>query len=66
MTNRTPTSFEVHVREGSNTAEFSYRIVATRLGYEDDRMERAPWADNDPHLYPENADGAAYMPQGGQ
>ena len=66
VTNRTPTSFEVHVREGSNTAEFSYRIVATRLGYEDDRMERAPWADNDPHLYPENADGAAYMPQGGQ
>lgn len=32
---------------------FDYRIVARRLGYEDDRLERAPWSDDDPNLYPE-------------
>jgi hypothetical protein len=66
VTNRTPDSFEVHLREGSDTAEFSYRIVALRLGHEDTRMERAPWADNDPNLYPEKANEASAMPQGGQ
>lgn len=66
VTNRTATSFEVHLREGNSSAEFSYRIVALRLGFEADRMERAPWADNDPNLYPEKANDAAAMPQGGQ
>jgi hypothetical protein len=32
---------------------FDYRLVALRLGYEQDRLERAPWADDDPNLYPE-------------
>lgn len=32
---------------------FDYRIVARRLGYEGTRLERAPWADSDPNLYPE-------------
>jgi hypothetical protein len=27
--------------------------MAKRLGYEDTRLERATWADNDPNLYPE-------------
>ena len=27
-------------------AEFSYRIVAKRLGFEDKRLEPAPWVDN--------------------
>jgi hypothetical protein len=53
VSNRTPTQFEVHLRDGDSDVEFSYRIVAKRLGYEDDRLEPAPWADNDPNLYPE-------------
>ena len=52
MTKRTATQFEVHLGEGDDSVEFSYRIVGKRLGYEDDRLERAPWADSDPHLYP--------------
>lgn len=57
VANRTATQFEVHLREGEPDIEFSYRIVAKRLGYEDDRLERAPWADNDPNLYPEKSQG---------
>jgi hypothetical protein len=53
VSNRIPTQFEVHLRDGDPNVEFSYRIVAKRLGYEEDRLERAPWADNDPNLYPE-------------
>jgi len=53
VTNRSTTGFEVHLRDGDANAEFSYRIVAQRLGYKDTRMEPAPWADNDPNLYPE-------------
>jgi hypothetical protein len=26
--------------------EFSYRVVAKRRGFETQRLERAPWADN--------------------
>jgi hypothetical protein len=33
--------------------EFSYRLMAKRLGYEEQRLARAPWADDDPNLYPE-------------
>jgi hypothetical protein len=50
--NRTPTQFEVVVANGDKEVEFSYRIMAKRLGYETDRLERAPWADQDPNLFP--------------
>ena len=53
VSGRTATQFEVHLRDGDPDVEFSYRIVAKRLGYEDDRLEPAPWADDDPNLYPE-------------
>lgn len=53
ISQRTPTGFEVHLREGDPNVEFSYRLVASRLGYEGQRLERAPWADNDPNLYPQ-------------
>ena len=46
VTNRTATGFEVHLRDGESDVEFSYRIVGKRLGYEDDRLERAPWDDH--------------------
>jgi hypothetical protein len=50
--NRTPTAFEVQLRDGDPQVQFSYRLVAKRLGYEDDRLERAPESDNDPNLFP--------------
>ena len=50
VTGRTPTQFEVRLREGDPNTEFSYRIVGKRLGYEGHRLERAPWADDDPNL----------------
>jgi hypothetical protein len=53
VSNRTPTQFEVHLRDGDPNVEFSYRLVASRLGYEAQRLERAPEADSDPNLYPE-------------
>ena len=53
VTERTPVSFEVHGREGESNVEFSYRIVAKRSGYEETRLEHAPFADDDPNLYPE-------------
>jgi hypothetical protein len=43
VSNRTAAQFEVHLRDGDANVEFSYRIVAKRLGYEDDRLELAPW-----------------------
>jgi len=55
VSNRTPAQFEVHLLEGDAAAEFSYRLVAKRLGYEADRLVRAPEADSDPNLYPERA-----------
>lgn len=48
VTNRTAAGFEVRLREGDPTSEFSYRIVAKRKGFEDQRLEPAPWADNGP------------------
>jgi hypothetical protein len=42
VTNRTAQSFEVHLSQGDGSVEFSYRIVAKRLGYEDDRLELSP------------------------
>ncbi|MBM2814915.1 MAG: hypothetical protein HW421_1677 [Ignavibacteria bacterium] len=37
--NRTPTQFVVKLRAGDPNAEFSYRIVAKRKGFEKDRLE---------------------------
>jgi hypothetical protein len=53
VTGRTPGQFEVRALKGKPDVEFSYRLVARRLGYEDQRLERAPEADDDPYLYPE-------------
>lgn len=39
VTDRTPTQFEVRLREGSSDVEFSYRLVAKRQGYEEVRLE---------------------------
>jgi len=39
VTNRTPTSFDIHLSVGTLPVEFSYRIAAKRLGYENDRLE---------------------------
>ena len=53
VTNKTSTGFDVvELRHGKSNADFSYRIVAKRKGYETDRMKRSPSADNDPNLYP--------------
>lgn len=41
----TPLGFEVVLKDGDPNAEFSYRIVAKRLGFEQKRLEAAPWAD---------------------
>jgi hypothetical protein len=48
-------AFEVRLREGDPSVEFSYRLMAKRLGYEDERLTRAPWADNDANLFPGKA-----------
>lgn len=42
---RSPTGFEVVRRGAGEDAEFSYRIVAKRRGFENKRLDRAPWAD---------------------
>ena len=52
VSNRTSTQFEVRLRDGNPHTEFSYRIVGKRLGYEDHRLERSSWAENDPDLSP--------------
>jgi hypothetical protein len=62
---RTPTGFEVRLRSGDANVEFSYRLVAKRAGFEGQRLERAPWADNDPNLYPEKAGAVGSMKQPG-
>lgn len=51
--NRTATGFEVRLREGDPSVEFSYRIVAKRLGFEDQRLEPAPNAEIGFHELPE-------------
>lgn len=66
VTNRTPTGFEVKLTSGDANIAFSYRIVARRLGLENDRLERAPWADNDPNLYQDKASSTASRSQGDQ
>ena len=52
VTNRTPTSFEVKLRNGDQNVDFSYRIVAKRKGYEKTRLEHESSADIDPNLFP--------------
>jgi hypothetical protein len=42
---RTPVGFDVVLKDGDADAEFSYRIVAKRLGFEGKRLEPAPWVD---------------------
>ena len=47
VTTRTATGFDVVMREGKQRdAEFSYRLVAKRLGFEAERLKPAPWADD--------------------
>ncbi len=50
VSRRSPQEFEVrlHVRdtEGDRNAEFSYRLVAKRKGFEQARLEKSPSADN--------------------
>lgn len=52
IASRNTESFQVRLREGDPTVEFSYRLVAKRRGFEEKRLERAPWADNDANLFP--------------
>ena len=63
VSNRTATHFEVLLRDGDGSVEFSYRLVGKRLGYEDDRLERAPFADGDRHLFPDGPVNGATVTQ---
>jgi hypothetical protein len=45
---RTDLGFVVALKDGDPSAEFGYRVVAKRSGFEKKRLERAPWADNSP------------------
>jgi hypothetical protein len=42
VTGRTATQFEVRLRAGDDAVEFSYRLVARRLQYEDTRLAPVP------------------------
>lgn len=46
----------VELRSGRSSAQLSYRLVAKRRHHETTRLEPAPWADDDPNLYPEKRD----------
>lgn len=48
VSKRTAKDFEVALLSGDPNVEFSYRLVAKRLGYEGQRLERAPWVVNPP------------------
>lgn len=43
----------LELRQGRSTASFSYRVVAKRKGFEEDRLEISESARRDPYLYPE-------------
>ena len=64
VTNRTATGFEVRLRGGDPSAEFSYRVVAKRLGFEGQRLEPAPSvpAVSAPHTAMPRAAAAMPMP----
>jgi hypothetical protein len=53
VSQRSSGSFQVNLWDGDPNVRFSYRLVAKRLGYEDQRLERAAVADVSPILYPE-------------
>jgi hypothetical protein len=53
VSQRTPEYFEVRANKGKPNVEFCYRLVGKRLGHEEQRLASAPWADDDPNLYPE-------------
>jgi hypothetical protein len=54
VVNQTPTSFEViELRQGRSNAAFSYRIVAKRRGYEQNRLDHIAFFDADRNLFPE-------------
>jgi hypothetical protein len=40
------------MRCNTSTLDFSYRVVAKRKGYADDRMVRMPEAESDRNIYP--------------
>ena len=42
VTNRSPVGFDVRSRSGAMDSEFSYRVVAKRVGFEGHRLEPAP------------------------
>lgn len=51
------TGFDVYeLQRGSSNASFTYRVVAKRKGYEDERMRVAEIGYDDPNLYPERAE----------
>lgn len=48
------TGFDVHELQGGEShAAFSYRVVAKRKGYEEERMAETQLGYDDPYLYPE-------------
>jgi hypothetical protein len=47
---RTSLGFVIMLKDGDPNAEFGYRVLAKRSGFENRRLERAPWADNSPGL----------------
>jgi hypothetical protein len=53
VASRTPTEFVVLGWDGDPNVEFSYRLVAKRIGHENRRLELAPWSGDAAHLYSE-------------
>jgi hypothetical protein len=51
------TGFTVYeLQQGRSNASFTYRVVAKRKGYEDERMRTTEIGEDDPNLFPERAD----------
>jgi hypothetical protein len=51
------TGFDViELNNGDSNARFSYRVVAKRQGFEDNRLDYCSAAENDPILYPDAKD----------
>ncbi len=53
VTERSSNSFQVFAKEDSidKNSEFSYRIVGKRKGFENDRLEQAPWVTDEQSYY---------------
>jgi hypothetical protein len=60
VSSRSADGFEVRLGDGDPSVEFSYRIVAKRIGFEKDRLARAPWMEEASGLRP----GTAQAQQG--